>query len=108
MKASAISSDLLFASTAFAGCYSGGQPWPANEERAVESVAEQHNGNSHPPGAEQAIQVPIDGVYIKFIHENISDTGHTIYEAEAYSDFNKEFTGCEYGVDTSYTDWRYV
>lgn len=103
-----ISTALLCASTTLAGCYSGGQAWPVDGAFAVQDAAESYAGGTWPAGVEEVYQVPIDGICVKFILENISGALRGITYDEAFSGFNKEYQGCSYGGDTSYTNWRYV
>ncbi|KAJ6630352.1 hypothetical protein B0H10DRAFT_2427986 [Mycena sp. CBHHK59/15] len=76
------------ASSAYAKCDSGGKAWTSDAESVIRRAAEHFNG--------------------AFVLQNISGNDRSIFMAEAYSGFIKEYTGCTYGGDTSYTNWRYV
>jgi hypothetical protein len=101
---------LLLTGTASAGCYSGGQPWNTQwASCALQAAASHFGGTTVPPNVEQVFEVLIpDYTCVKFILENISSDSRSIGEAEALDGFTKEYTGCQYGGDTSYTNWRYV
>ncbi|KAJ7660794.1 hypothetical protein DFH06DRAFT_1129839 [Mycena polygramma] len=106
---------LLVATTAgaHAKCYNSGQQWiPSFAEgdirEAVNAFAK--GGMTWAHGEEYTYTVfhPNNNGCVKFKLQNISALDRTIYEAEAYEGFSKEYTGCSRGGDSSYDHWRFV
>lgn len=99
------------ASVVSAGCYSSGATFPSDHSGTVEQIENAANyfaGLSPLGPGEHVKDIPFGGKCLHFILDNISGSDRTITSNEAEDGLLKEYAGCQYGGDTSYTNWRYV
>ncbi|KAK4505316.1 hypothetical protein PRZ48_003279 [Zasmidium cellare] len=96
---------------ASAGCYSGGQSWPSDHAgtvSAIQAAASDYEKKSPLSKGEHHYTTEVGGVCLHFVLDNISGQDRSIGATEATDGFTKEYRGCDYGGDSSYTNWRYV
>lgn len=96
---------------ASAGCYTGGQSWPndhAGTISVIQAAASNYESQGQLSNGEHHYDTIVDGVCLHFVLDNISGADRSIPASEAIDGFTKEYRGCEFGGDTSYTNWRYV
>lgn len=94
-----------------AGCYSSGQSWPSGHASTVSTIkaaASDYEKKSPLSKGEHHYSAEVGGICLHFVLDNISGADRSIGASEAIDGFTKEYRGCDYGGDTSYTNWRYV
>ncbi|KAI1388366.1 uncharacterized protein F4822DRAFT_428992 [Hypoxylon trugodes] len=96
---------------AYAGCYTGGEAWPDNKPAITKAIAKTSEffvrQGPLSPGEHELTQ-KVDGVCVQFILDNLQEKPAKVTEQYAVNHFSNEYTGCEYGGDSSYDNWRFV
>lgn len=96
---------------ASAGCYTSGATWPSDHAAvvsALQTVSDHFANAGSLSTGEHVYDINAGGKCIHFVLDNISGTTRYISSNEALDGFTKEYTGCDHGGDTSYTNWRYM
>ncbi|KAI0406128.1 hypothetical protein F4802DRAFT_596489 [Xylaria palmicola] len=103
----------FIATTALAGCFSGGEDWAS--QRAMALAAAQNVCNNKfstftfKAGQELGGCGNLDSTKkVDLIMQNISEGSRKPTSSECYDGFQKEINGCDNGGSTSYTNWKYT